>query len=68
MKTHLYHKNLLYNQEIFETGKCPTHKDIPQLKNLVLFTKNKQTNSEENLLLKMILFQLVFGKKIFYFN
>lgn len=65
MKSHLYHKYFLCNQEIFETGKCSTYNDIPQLKNLILLTKNKQTNNEEILMLKIILFQLVFCKKAF---
>lgn len=65
MKTHLYHKRLLHNQEIFETGSCQKFSDIPQIKSLIILTKNKKTNTEENLLLKLALLQLFFCRKAF---
>merc|ERR1711988_709036 len=60
-----FSRRTLQNQEIFESGKCSTFRDIPFLCNIVIFTKNKQTFTEEELLLKISFLQLFFDKKVF---
>jgi len=63
MKTYLlFHQR---NQELFETGNCVQYKDIPQFKKVVVLTKNKKSLTEEGLLLKLSLLQLLFNKKAF---
>jgi hypothetical protein len=65
MKAHVFSRRVLQNQEVFESGKCLTYKDIPTLSNVIIFTKNKRTFTEEELLLKISFLQLLFDKKVF---
>jgi len=65
MNGHALFKRLIQNQEIFESGSCKTFKDIPCLKGVLIFTKNKKSFSEEDLLLKVSFLQLFFDKKVF---
>lgn len=65
MKIQVLSRRLLQSQETFESGKCSTFDNVPYLSSIVVFTKNKKTSTEEDLLLKISFLQLFFNRKIF---